>query len=167
MKTLVLIRHSKSDWTDPHLTDIERPLNKRGKRDAPFMAKLLKEKGIIPDLILSSPATRAIQTLNYFLQEYQFDKNKVIIRDEIYTMGATAIRKLISSIDDKHNVVFLFGHNPDITSLGNQLSDMFVENIPTTGILCIDFDFDSWKEILTKGGKLRFFEYPKKYLKKK
>jgi phosphohistidine phosphatase len=74
---------------------------------------------------------------------------------------------LLSNIDDNHNTVFLIGHNPDITSLGNQLSDMFIDNIPTTGILCIDFEFDSWRNILTQSGKLRFFEYPKKYLKKK
>jgi len=167
MKTLVLIRHSKSDWSDPTLTDIERPLNKRGKRDAPFMAKILKEKGVYPDLIITSPATRALQTLEYFLDEFKYNKSKVMVRDEIYSMGATAIRKLLSNIDDNHNTVFLIGHNPDITSLGNQLSDMFIDNIPTTGILCIDFEFDSWRNILTQSGKLRFFEYPKKYLKKK
>ena len=167
MKTLVLIRHSKSDWSDPNLTDIERPLNKRGKRDAPFMAKLLKEKNVYPDLIITSPAKRALQTLEYFLDEFKYSKNKVMVRDEVYSMGATAIRKLLSNLDNNHNTVFLIGHNPDLTSLGNQLSDMFIDNIPTTGILCIDFEFDSWKDILTQAGKLRFFEYPKKYFKKK
>ncbi len=167
MKTLVIIRHSKSDWSDPHITDIERPLNKRGKRDAPFMAKLLKEKNVFPDLILTSPAERALQTVKYFVDVFNYDKSKIVVREEIYTMGSAAIRKLLSQIDDLHNTVFLFGHNPDLTSLANQLMDMFIENIPTTGIVCIDFDFDTWKEILTSKGKLRFFEYPKKYFKKK
>lgn len=167
MKTLVIIRHAKSDWSDPHITDIERPLNKRGKRDAPFMASLLKEKGVVPELILTSPAQRAMQTVKYFVEEFKFDKSKILVREEIYTMGALAIRKLLSQIDDAHNTVFLFGHNPDLTSLANQLMDMFIENIPTTGVVCIDFDFESWKDILMKKGKLRFFEYPKKYFKKK
>lgn len=167
MKTLVLIRHSKSDWSDPNLTDIERPLNKRGKRDAPFMASLLKEKGVAPDIILTSPAERALQTVKYFVDEFNFDRDKILVREEIYSMGSIAIRKLISQIDDSHNVIFLFGHNPDLSALANQLLDVFIENVPTTGIVCIDFDFNSWKEILNKKGKLRFFEYPKKYFKKK
>ncbi|MGB9771196.1 MAG: SixA phosphatase family protein [Candidatus Kapaibacteriota bacterium] len=167
MKTLVIIRHAKSDWSDPNITDIERPLNKRGKRDAPFMANLLKEKGVHPELILTSPAERALQTVKYFVEEFKTDKSKVVVREEIYTMGAFAIRKLLSQIDDIHNTVFLFGHNPDLTTLANQLLDMFIENIPTTGVVCIDLDINSWKEILTTRGKLRFFEYPKKYFKKK
>ncbi len=167
MKTLVLIRHSKSDWSDPNLTDIERPLNKRGKRDAPFMASLIKEKGLVPDLILTSPAERALQTVKYFVEEFKLDKSKIVIREEIYSLGSLAIRKLISQMDDSHNVIFLFGHNPDLSTLANQLLDVFIENIPTTGIVCIDFDFESWKEILNNKGKLRFFEYPKKYFKKK
>ncbi|MCX7909186.1 MAG: histidine phosphatase family protein [Ignavibacteria bacterium] len=167
MKTLVIVRHSKSDWSDPNITDIERPLNKRGKRDAPFMAKLMKEQNLVPDLILTSPAERALQTVKYFVEEFKIDKSKIIVREEIYTHGSVIVRKLISQIDDIHNTVYLFGHNPDLTSLANQLLDVFIENIPTTGIVCIDFDFKSWKEILNSKGKLRFFEYPKKYFKKK
>ncbi|MFN3781276.1 MAG: SixA phosphatase family protein [Candidatus Kapaibacteriota bacterium] len=167
MKTLVLIRHSKSDWSDPNLTDIERPLNKRGKRDAPFMASLIKEKGVLPDLILTSPAERALQTVKYFVEEFKFDKSKILIREEIYSLGSLAIRKIISQMDDSHNVIFLFGHNPDLSILANQLLDVYIDNIPTTGTVCIDFDFESWKEILHNKGKLRFFEYPKKYFKKK
>lgn len=167
MKTLVVVRHAKSDWSDPNITDIERPLNKRGKRDAPFMAELMKQQNLVPDLILTSPAERALQTVKYFADVFSIDKSKIIIREEIYNLGSVAIRKLLSQIDDTHNVVYLFGHNPDLTSLVNQLLDVFIENIPTTGIVCIDFDFDSWKEILNKKGNLRFFEYPKKYFKKK
>lgn len=167
MKTLIVVRHAKSDWSDPNITDIERPLNKRGKRDAPFMAELMKQQNLVPDLILTSPAERALQTVKYFADVFNIDKSKIIIREEIYNLGPVAIRKLLSQIDDTHNVVYLFGHNPDLTSLVNQLLDVFIENIPTTGIVCIDFDFDSWKEILNNKGNLRFFEYPKKYFKKK
>jgi len=167
MKTLVLIRHAKSDWSDPNITDMERPLNKRGKRDAPFMARLVKERGLYPDIILTSPAERAMQTVKYFIEELGIDKSKLHIKEEIYTKDSLTIRRIISQIDDSHNTVFLVGHNPDITSLANQLLDVFIENIPTTGVVCIDFDFESWKDILSKRGQLRFFEYPKKYFKKK
>ncbi len=166
MRTLLLIRHSKSDWSDSSITDKERPLNKRGRRDAPFMAHLIKSKGIIPDLFISSPAERAIQTAKYFAEEFNFDKLKIVIRDEIYSQGATNIRRILSQVDNSYCCVFLFGHNPDLTLLANNLSDTFVENIPTTGIVCIDFEFKSWQNILTQQGKMRFFEYPKKYLKK-
>lgn len=166
MKTLLLIRHSKSDWSDTSITDKERPLNKRGKRDAPFMARLIKEKGIIPDAMMTSPAERAIQTAKYFSEEFNFDSRKIMIRDEVYSQGASAIRKILSQLNDSYNCVFLFGHNPDITLLANQLSDTFIENIPTTGVVCVDFQFESWQKLLTQQGKLRFFEYPKKYFKK-
>lgn len=167
MKTLVIVRHAKSDWSDPNITDIERPLNKRGKRDAPFMAKLIKEQGLTPDLILTSPAERALQTVKYFVEQFKINKSKVIVREEIYSNGSVAIRNLLSKIDNSHQTIFLFGHNPDLTSLANQLLDVFIENIPTSGIIGIDFDFDSWDNILNSRGKLRLFEYPKKYFKKK
>ncbi|MCX7879972.1 MAG: histidine phosphatase family protein [Ignavibacteria bacterium] len=167
MKTLVLIRHAKSDWSDPDKTDIERPLNKRGKRDAPFMAKLLKEKGVYPNLVITSPTERTLQTVKFFAKEYDFDMNEVLVREEIYNLGPNAIRQMIAKIDDNIQTIFIFGHNPDLTLLGNQLSDTFIDNIPTTGILCIDFEINSWSEILTQSGKTRFFEFPKKYFKKK
>lgn len=167
MKTLVLIRHSKSDWTNKELTDKQRPLNKRGKRDAPFMAKLLYQRqDIHPTLFITSPAERSIQTAKEFAKIFNYDFSKSLINDEVYSSGVQDIVKLISEIDNKHTCVLLFGHNPEITHLANQLSDSFIENIPTTGVLCIDFDFDDWKDILTKRGKTRFFEYPKKYFKK-
>ncbi len=166
MKTLVLIRHSKSDWSDPNLTDIDRPLNKRGNRDAPAMAKILKGLNIAPDLIVSSPAMRAMQTVKYFAKEFDYDLNKVLVRNEIYSGGFLEIRKLISLFDDFHFVVFLFGHNPDITSLANSFLDVYIEKIPTTGIVVIDFPVQSWKDVLNNRGTLRYFEYPKKYFKK-
>lgn len=167
MKTLLLIRHSKSDWSKKELNDRERPLNKRGRRDAPFMAKLLYEQGDIhPSLILSSPAERAKQTAKEFARAFGYDISKILYREEIYSGNAQAILNLISKIDDNHKCIFLFGHNPDITLLANLLSDVLIENIPTTGVFCIDFDLDQWKEIVFKRGKHRFFEYPKRYFKK-
>lgn len=167
MKTLVLIRHSKSDWSQKELNDKERPLNKRGKRDAPFMAKLLFERGDIhPTLFTSSPAVRALQTAKEFAKVSKYDFSKALIREEIYHGSSQNIIQVLSQIDNKHDCVLLFGHNPEITRLANQLSDMFIENIPTTGIFCIDFDFDDWGKITLHRGKMRFFEYPKKYLKK-
>ncbi|MGQ9819586.1 MAG: SixA phosphatase family protein [Candidatus Kapaibacteriales bacterium] len=167
MKTLILIRHSKSDWSKKELSDRQRPLNKRGKRDAPLMAKLLYERGDIhPSLIISSPAERSMQTAKEFARVFGYDLSKILYREEIYTGNIQAILNLISNIDDHHNCILLFGHNPDITLLANQLSDVLVENIPTTGIFCIDFDINQWREILSQKGKNRFFEFPKKHFKK-
>ena len=166
MKTLILVRHAKSSWENAGLTDFDRPLNERGLRDAPFMAKLIKDKGIAPDLIISSPAVRAINTAKIFAKELKYSLRTILTNELIYTTGPKEILNMLNSIDDSKNCVMLFGHNPDMTALANYLADEDIDNLPTASIVCIDFYIDSWTLLSDETGKVRFYEYPKKYLKK-
>ncbi len=164
MKKIILIRHAKSSWDDPNLTDFERPLNKRGKRDAPFMGKLLKKEKIMPDLIISSPAVRAITTAQIISEELDYPKKKIVIEDCIYESGIKEIESIIQKLDNKLNTVFLFGHNPTFTSYANHLGDKFIDNVPTCGIVGIKLDIEKWKDVERGKGTVYLFEYPKKYL---
>ena len=163
MKTLVLVRHAKSSWDNQSGGDAERKLNKRGKQDAPFMGKLIADKGIVPELIYSSPAKRARTTAKFFAEALNYPKEKIDLRDLIYDRGPRHIIMMINETSDDLNTIMLFGHNPDQTSMLNSLAGENVFNVPTCGVACIDFDIESWSEVGDKPGKLRFFEFPKKY----
>lgn len=158
MKTLILNRHAKSDWGSPDLSDFDRPLNKRGKRDTPMMVERFLKKKIKPDLIISSPANRALTTAKQFA-----DALKMIIKEEIeiYNGSERYFKKELENFDDKINTILAFGHNPDFTSLATYFSGEFFANIPTCGIVCIDFDINTWKDIHKENGTIRFFDYPK------
>lgn len=165
MKTLYLNRHAKSSWSDHNLSDFDRPLNKRGERDAPLMGKILSEKVKPPELIISSPAKRAIATANRIAQSFGYDVNKIISERKIYEAAISDIIRIINGTSDDYKTIMLFGHNPTFTMLTNYLSDKYIDNLPTSGFVQINFKLDSWKEIEGKTGKLILFEYPKKYLK--
>ena len=162
MKELILIRHAKSSWSNPLLEDFERPLNKRGAKNAPFMAKILKQKELNPDLIISSPSKRTKDTLDFFIKEFDY-KGEIIFEESIYEAPYINILKVIKNIDDKHKTIFLFGHNPGFNDLADFLLGRFEENIPTCGVLKIDFDTNYWKNISKDNSKLIFFNFPKKY----
>jgi phosphohistidine phosphatase len=166
MKTLYLTRHAKSSWDNPDLRDFERPLNNRGKRDAPFMGKLMKEKYRIPDLMISSPAVRAFVTAKTFAEEFDYPVDNIQTSQEIYDEGPTGILALINKIDKKYDTAMLFGHNPALTSLCNYLSNSNIDNIPTCAVVAIEFDYESWEYITHGSGRVKFFEYPKMYKKK-
>ena len=162
MKNLLLIRHAKSSWDDLSLSDRERPLNKRGKRDAPAMGLLLKEKGLLPDLIFSSPAKRALKTAKIIAEEVGYPKNHIEVRESIYGQGLDSLLGLIGSIDDGMESVFLIGHNPELTELANRLSNANIANVPTCGIVSIEFAAAHWNDCVPAIGKLAFFERPVK-----
>lgn len=165
MKKLFLVRHAKSSWEDSSLADIERPLNKRGKRDAPFMSKLLNKKNIKIDIIYTSPAVRALTTSKIFAQELNIPQDKIVVYEKLYDSGIKELSQLINNISENHSSVLIVGHNPSLTSFANHLSDKFIDNIPTCGIVGIEFDINSWKKIERGKGKIFLFEYPKKYIK--
>ena len=160
MKELILIRHAKSSWSNPLLDDFERPLNKRGEKNAPFMAKVLKQKGLTPDLIISSPSIRTKQTLDYFIQDFDY-KGEIILEESIYEAPFENLLKVIKNIDDKYKTIFLFGHNPGLNDLVDFLIGNFEENIPTSGVLKLNFDIKKWENLKEKIGILEFFIYPK------
>ena len=163
MKTLFLVRHAKSSWKDSSIDDNDRPLNKRGKRDAPFMGELLKEKVVNPDLVISSPAKRASKTAQIIAEQIGYYKKDIIYSEEIYEASSRELVDFIKKIDDKYNSVMLFGHNPGFTMLNNFLSKHYIDNIPTCGIVALEFN-NTWKEIDKNTAKMIFFDYPKRYM---
>jgi phosphohistidine phosphatase len=163
MKELYLIRHAKSSWKDSSLKDFDRPLNKRGKRDAPFMAQVLHAKNIRPDLLLSSAALRTMETARIFAEQLQCNPFIVQVEKKLYEAGAKRMVEVLKNLPPQAEKVFLFGHNPGLTELANLLTDSYVYNIPTTGIYAIRFGFKTWDLIGQEKGEFLFFEYPKKY----
>lgn len=163
MKNLVVVRHAKSSWDEPALSDIDRPLNHRGKRDAPLMGGILQARGLVPDRILSSPAKRARKTARLIAKEIGYDAEAIDIRDSLYMDGVPALMALIQGLNDAWERVYLIGHNPDLTELVNRLTDENIENVPTCGIASIEFDVDSWLHIMVGSGRLALFDYPKRH----
>ncbi len=162
MKNLYIIRHAKSSWKDLNLSDFDRPLNKRGKKDAPFMGELLKNKNIIPDIIISSPALRAKKTAQTIASKINFN-NSIIYDNNIYEASLITLINILKIINDTIDTIFLFGHNPSLNMLVNDFINDFYENIPTCGIIQIEFNCNSWQNISSDNAKLINFDYPKKF----
>ncbi len=163
MKTVYLVRHAKSDWSTPVDTDFERPLNQRGLRDAPFMAdNFAKNYNIKPDLIISSSAIRAYSTAIYFATAINYQIEKIIQDDNIYSNGKSSILELISGLESE-NSVMLFGHNPDISSTVTFLTKERNSGMSTCCIAHIEFQIEKWKDIMKQNGKLISLNFPKMY----
>ncbi|MGD8779994.1 MAG: histidine phosphatase family protein [Ignavibacteria bacterium] len=163
MKTLYLTRHAKSSWKDQSLDDFDRPLNKRGKRDAPFMGQLLKKKNILPDVLISSPAVRAYTTARTIASEIGYPPENILADKNIYEASSSELLDIINSIEDENQSAMMFGHNPGFTTLCHYLTGKDILNIPTCGIVKIEFEKNKWSEIEIGTGNLIWFEYPKKY----
>ena len=160
VKTLYLCRHAKSSWKNPDLADFDRPLNNRGKRDAPEAGKRLQATGAKPQLLISSPAKRAIKTAQEVAAQLGYPKRKISTDERVYGGDLLSV---IHKIDDSHGCVALFGHNPGLTGLAEWLTGERIGNIPTSGICGIKFDLPSWSQVDNHTGKLVFFDYPKKH----
>ena len=163
MKYLFLTRHAKSSWSNPGLADIDRPLNERGKKAAPFMGKLIMDKGEKLELLISSPAYRAFSTAKAFGEAMGLVENDIIINRTIYGAGAQQLLELVQNQDDLNKSIMLFGHNPTFTSFVNFLTGSNIMNVVTCGVVRIDFECSSWIDIDFGSGRLAYYEYPKKY----
>jgi len=166
MKTLYLVRHAKSSWDNSELSDFDRPLNDRGMRDAPHMGKRLKEREVAPDLMLSSPARRAITTCKEIASIIGFEAARIKTDLRIYHADEEELITLLSELSDTQKIVMLFGHNPGLTHLANTLFNEHIMNIPTCGIVAGKLKIKSWSEINHGCGKLEFFDFPKKNKRK-
>jgi phosphohistidine phosphatase len=162
MKTLFLVRHAKSSWKDATLADRDRPLNKRGKRDAPRMGKRLASRGARPDIMITSPAIRARKTATKIANEIGYTKHRIVVDESMYLGGTTGMLKVIRSLDHGVSTAILFGHNPGMTDLVNYLAHTDIENVPTCGVAEIHFNADSWADVVGGGGELADFDYPKR-----
>ncbi len=165
MKKIIFVRHAKSSWDNPELSDHDRPLNKRGLRDAPFMAKFLKEKEQKPDLIISSSAKRALTTANYFAAAFGIEPSAIEVKKELYLASESEVLEVLEKVDDQHKVVLIFGHNPTYTDLVNRFNEGFIDNVPTCGIGVVEANADHWKNLSYVKGQLVAFYYPKQFKK--
>jgi phosphohistidine phosphatase len=161
MKTLLLIRHAKSSWDAPGLSDFDRPLNERGKKDAPEMAKRLKDKDIAIDLLVSSTARRARKTAKYFAEEFDVKKEDIKLVDDLYSATSLAFQKTVAELNDKADTVAIFSHNPGLTEFANSLSNVRIDDMPTCSVFAIYADTDSWGNFENAEKKFLFFDYPK------
>ncbi len=163
MKTIYLVRHAKSSWKYPNLDDFERPLNKRGRKSAPFMGTILKKLKVAPDLIVSSPANRAAMTARIIADKISYPLDNIRYSESMYEFSANALIDVVEHLDDVLNKAMLVGHNPALTDLANYIGNKPISNIPTSGVFCVELDISSWKKISEHCGKLKFFEFPKKH----
>ena len=163
MKLILIVRHAKSSWSSPSLSDFDRPLNDRGKRDAPEMARRLKEKRIIPDLLVSSTAVRALSTARYFAEGFGIAQNKIMEVPSLYHAPASVFYETLASIpDDKgFETIALFSHNPGITAFVNDLELATIDNMPTCGVFGFRAKTDSWKDVADAEKSFWFFDAPK------
>ncbi|MES2566794.1 MAG: histidine phosphatase family protein [Bacteroidota bacterium] len=159
MKKIFFVRHAKSEWNNSAIKDIERPLNDRGYSNANQMSQQLKEK---PDLIVSSPAIRAITTALIFARNLQYDANKILIRKELYEASEKDYLSVIHQLDDQYSTIMLFAHNPTISNVAESFAKSLPMEMPTCAIAGINFECNKWSDIKTKNGELFLFEYPKK-----
>ncbi len=161
MKALTLVRHAKSSWKQTQLADFDRPLNRRGELDAPEMGKRLKKQMPCPELIISSPATRALTTAKVLAQEMGYPLNNLLTEQRVYMASVRALLELINRVDNAYQDVMLVGHNPSLTDLANNLTGGVADNLPTCGVVRMTYEVDDWKEVGQSQAKLILFDYPK------
>lgn len=162
MKTLTLVRHAKSSWKDTRLSDRERPLNKRGKRDAPVMGKRMIEHGIRPSLIISSPARRAWSTAKIIAAQISYPIEFLQREDGLYLASLDEILDIILAQDNRFNNLMVVGHNPGMTDFANFLSPGLTNNLPTAGVVSVQIDQDDWNLYERPSTDLLVYDYPKK-----
>jgi phosphohistidine phosphatase len=159
-KTILLVRHAKSSWDSDNIADFDRPLNERGKRDAPEMARRLKKKQQI-DLFISSPAKRAKRTAEYFAREFNIDEDKILFRPRLYHAASLDFIDTIRELDDEFTQVAIFSHNPGITDFASSLTATRIDNMPTCAFIAFRIQADRWAEFDKAEKSFLYFDYPK------
>lgn len=160
-KQLILVRHGKSDWATGGISDFDRPLNHRGHKNAPEMAERLLKKKLVPQLITSSPAKRALTTAKHFADIWQMPQQDIQEELSIYEANTTALLKVVNGLNNEFDRIALFGHNPGLTDFINYLADAHIYNMPTAGLVVINFPFDDWASVSLHTGTLFLFDAPK------
>ncbi len=161
MKTIVLCRHAKADYPDG-VRDFDRPLKEKGIKDAHEMGKLLAEKSFLPDLILSSPALRAISTAEIIAKAIGYPLSAISLNPCIYEEQVGDLIEMIEEISPEIKTVMIFGHNPTLSAGVNALLSMYHPfEMPTSGMVCIESPFNSWDFTHPQSGRLRWMLVPR------
>jgi phosphohistidine phosphatase len=161
MLRLTLVRHAKSSWDYPELPDFERPLNTRGRRDAPAMAKRLASEPPGPVRLVSSPALRAITTAYAFAEVLGVPAAAVRVESGIYDADAEQLLRIVHGFDDADHHVLLFGHNPGLSELAARLAPQEIGELPTCAVLTLRFECRHWRD-LGSADTVELYLVPKK-----
>ena len=162
MKTLYLMRHAKSSWSFDELRDQERPLNDRGRADAPRMGQALAARRIKPDLVVSSPAVRALSTAALVARELSYASADIVVEPAIYQADVPTLLAVVRALPDSAAAVLLTGHNPTFTEMANFLSPSPLSGeMPTAAVVCLRFQTDRWAEVKPGNAEFYFYDYPK------
>ena len=161
MKTLIITRHAKSDWTNPLQKDFDRTLNERGLLNAPMMGKRLSDRKINVDLIVSSTAIRAAQTAKLISNAIDYDTQKIKWLNKLYHASPATIESVIFELDDTISTAMIVCHNPGITNFVNSICGAITENIPTCGMAAFKIDTNYWHQFSNSQAWLLFFDFPK------
>ena len=161
MKKLTLIRHAKSDWSSGAASDFERPLNRRGNKAAPLMADRILERDTVPDLLVSSPARRAAETVELLAQELELSPEQIVFNREIYAASLGILIDIVRQLPDLEHIA-LIGHNPGLSELGQWLCAQASEWLPTCAVLELKLAVDDWAAVSPSCATLLFYDYPKK-----
>jgi phosphohistidine phosphatase len=160
-RRITLLRHAKSDWNSPTRDDFDRPLNARGMNDAPRMGRQLHQRGLHPQLILSSSAVRAISTARIVATELGYSAESIQTDDDLYLATPKMLLQILCRTGATYTDVLLVGHNPGLTDLANRIGNVTIDNIPTCGALCIELAADKWEALTDGVGQLVWFDFPK------
>jgi len=161
MKTLYIVRHAKSSWDSPELADHDRPLNRTGIKKTKLVIDYLQNKKVMPDLMISSSALRAKDTAIQIALGLGYPPDKIIIDKNMYHASSDTIFNEIYALSDTIKSVMFFGHNPTLTYFVNQFLEPPIVNLPTTGIVAVEFATDKWTEIGSAKYRNRFTIFPK------
>ncbi|NML20147.1 histidine phosphatase family protein [Pseudoflavitalea sp. G-6-1-2] len=160
-KSVIVVRHAKSSWSDISQPDFERPLNDRGKADAPAMAKRLLDKNIQIDAFITSPAKRAKKTATLFAEVYGIEKEQLIQVPSLYHAEPSDFFRTIAQAPESANTIAVFSHNPGITAFVNMLTKVNVDDMPTCAMYAVHCELNSWAEFESAQKEFWFFDYPK------
>lgn len=158
MKSIILVRHGKSSWED-NVSDDKRPLKSRGKSDAKLVANQFIEYNSVPEKIYSSSAKRALETCKIFVNTFKLSENTIIIENDLYDFGGENVINHIKNLPNKIDDAMIFGHNHAFTSITNIFGDRFIDNLPTSGLVKLNFEINNWKDL--KKGKTEFIIIPR------
>ena len=163
MKRLTLLRHAKSSWKDLSQPDSERPLNNRGKRNAPEMGlRFAKRYPEVDYVMISSPAKRAVSTARLFAEASGYALEDIIIDERIYLADVILLNDIVAGFDEAWSHVVLIGHNPGFTDFVNKATKHFIENLPTAGVAELQYQVNSWPEIEAAQATLAELDIPKR-----